>query len=153
MRRKLISIVLVILFSLLASASIAEEDPVLIYVADLLQENVHLSNKLFNTYMNLDANGSNTWFRVMLDWRTGNEGISAMCSYTQRSYELYPVDTLEKTRCLLSLLSHYEEISSMLPADVELTYRILEADGNKIDITLNNYKNYLKQYQVALGIE
>lgn len=153
MRRKLISIVLIMLITLLVSASIAEEDPVLIHVAELFQENVHLSNKLINSYVGLNADGEKSWFRVMIDWRDGNEGITAMCSYTERCYTLYPVDTLEKTRCLLVLLNHYEEINSMLPDGVDLSYQIVEADGSKIDITSNNYKIYLKQYCAALDIK
>lgn len=144
---------LVILFTLFAQISIAEEDPVLVHAAELLQENVYLSNKLLNFFANLNANGEDTWFRVNFDWRDGNEGIDVMCSYTERSYALYPVDTLEKTRCLLVFLNHYEEISSMLPDGVELIYRIIEADGTKIDITSNNYKGYLKQYHTALDME
>ena len=152
MRNALISVALVILIALLASASIAEEDPVLIHVAELLEENVDISNK-YNHYIGLDANGETSWFIIGFDWREGNEHIVAMSSYTERCYTLYPVDTLEKIRCLLDLLNHFDEINSMLPNGVDLSYEIYEADGSKTYITLENYESYLKQYRLALGIE
>ena len=145
-------IILLSLFALVAMPfAYAEEDPALVRVVEMLQENLNLSNKPFSHYVDISGNDTSDYFYIDFDWRDGNETIRAMCGYAARAYSTYPVDTLEKVQCLLYFLKHYEKIEKMLPKDVELTFRIWEADGNKIEITANNYKSYLKKYQKALG--
>jgi len=143
------------LFTLLASPlAYAEEDPVLVYVTELIQEKINVSDKVLSGYMDIakySITDSNV-FEVAFDWRDGYEEIRILCCRSARLYSLYPVNTLEKIECLLFILSQYNEIKNLLPSEVDFNIEIFEADGSKIRITSSNYKSYIKRFKETLGI-
>ena len=146
--------VICLLILMIAPIAKADEDPALVFIVELVQENVNLSNKDFNFYMNISKNSITdpNLYRIDFDWRDGNEAIRVMCNRSARVYNLYPVDTLEKIQCFLFLLNQFEEIEEILPQGCELDFRIWEADGTKIMITSDNYKSYLKKYQKMVTV-
>lgn len=150
---------LLICLFLLAAISLtyayADEDPGLVYVVDLVQENVNLSGKALNFYSDIDKSAIDNPNRFAIDfyWQDGYESIQIYCFRTARAYTLYPVDTLEKIQCLLFMLNHYEEIKTILPSSTDLEIRIWEADGNKITITDIDYRSYLDKYRAMLELE
>lgn len=152
---KKILICLFLLAAISLTYAYADEDPVLVYVAELVQENVNLSGKPLNAYLSIskDSIKNPNQFSIDFDWRDGDESIRVLCYRTARVYTLYPVDTLEKIHCFLFMLNHYEEIKIMLPSSTDLTINIWEPDGNKISITDVNYRSYLNRCRAMLEFE
>ena len=133
------------------SDSPTDEDPALVYVAEMIEANGP-TTVLWNSYNDMTGIANPNEFKVDFDWRDGNESVRALCAYTARCYSIYPVNTLEKIRLMLLVLNNFENIKETLPQGVSLSIRIWESDGNQIYITEEDYALYRTMYQEALGI-
>lgn len=146
------SLIALLLALMMTSFAYAEEDPAMVWVVEMAKEYAPNRDKFFDAYMDVTGITNPKSFQVVFDWRDGNESIDIMSCYNARVYTLYPATTLEKIHCLLAFLNKFEEIEGRLPQNVELIYKIIEADGNKLFISDENYQMYRLRFQEAIGI-
>lgn len=150
MKKVFVLICLLVVFT--TSYAYADEDPVLVEVTNMLQEILDFSNRKIVSYNDMGGVVDRNHFDITFDGRKGNEDVQILCYYTERAFTVYPVNSLERTHCLLYCLNHFEDIRDMLPPTVEFSIFTRENDGSKLYITEDNYQDYLNLYRDALGI-